>query len=69
MNETDFQKGITGSSFHCQKIIFFLGKFSLHLVAISAEDAEIREEDAEILMLQTFSEKFAKKLGSAKKFL
>ena len=65
MNETDFQKGITGSSFHCQKIIFFLGKFSLHLVAISAEDAEIREEDAEILMLQTCSEKFAKKLIQA----
>ena len=65
MNETGFQKGITGSSFHCQKIIFFLGKFSLQLVGLSAEDAEIREEDAEILMLQTFSEKFAKKLIQA----
>ena len=64
-NETGFQKGITGSSFHCQKIIFFLGKFSLQLVGLSAEDAEIREEDAEILMLQTFSEKFAKKLIQA----
>ena len=57
-NETGFQKGITGSSFHCQKIIFFLGKFSLQLVELSAEDAEI-------LMLQTFSEKFAKKLIQA----
>ena len=65
MNETDFQKGITGSSFHCKKIIFFLGKFPLYLVAISAEDTEIREEDAEILMLQTCSEKFAKKLIQA----
>ena len=65
LNETDFQKGITGSSFHCKKIIFFLGKFPLYLVAISAEDTEIREEDAEILMLQTCSEKFAKKLIQA----
>ena len=65
LNETDFQKGITGSSFCCKKIIFFLGKFPLQLVELSAEDAEIREEDAEILMLQTLSEKFAKKLIQA----
>ena len=64
-NETGFQKGITGSSFCCKKIIFFLGKFPLQLVGLSAEDAEIREEDAEILMLQTLSEKFAKKLIQA----
>ena len=65
LNETDFQKGITGSSFHCKKNGFLFGKYSLYLVAISAEDTEIREEDAEILMLQTFSEKFAKKLIQA----
>ena len=65
MNETDFQKGITGSSFHCKKNGFLFGKYSLYLVAISAEDTEIREEDAEILMLQTCSEKFAKKLIQA----
>ena len=65
LNETDFQKGITGSSFDCKKNGFLFGKYSLYLVAISAEDTKIREEDAEILMLQTFSEKFAKKLIQA----
>ena len=65
LNETDFQKGITSSSFCCKKNSFLFGKSSLFLVELSAEDAEIREEDAEILMLQTFSEKFAKKLIQA----
>ena len=50
LNETDFQKGITGSSFCCKKNSFLFGKSSLCLVGLSAEDAEIREEDAEILM-------------------
>ena len=27
LNETGFQKGITGSSFHCQKIISFWANF------------------------------------------
>jgi len=64
-NETDFQKSITGSSFCCKKNGFLFGKFTLSLVGLSAKGTEIREEDAEILMLQTCSEKFAKKLIQA----
>lgn len=64
-NETGFQKGTTSSSFRCKKNSFLFGKSSLFLVGLSTEDAEIREEDAEILMLQTCSEKFAKKLIQA----
>ena len=51
MNETDFQKGITGSSFCCKKNSFFFCKSSVCLVELSAEDTEIREEEEEILML------------------